>query len=263
MTGLRWYAHEMEAYEKKTRGLTMIQHGAYRLLLDEYYSTGKPLPADISQLHRVCRAVEAVEKEAVEYVLHRFFTKRGEVFRHHRADQELRAARKLIQTKSKAGKAGAEARWQAHTSAIGRRTTDGCATDAGGNAHLPVPVTLSKKDNSFLNENGAGKKYEPGSVTIPDPFQRVAIFQRKLAAFIGPGGHEITMAAMNLDHPRHAELLQVCREKTLAMGKKGLPKAWPLQHLGSPSEARELLKAAADRMRARDRKPNLEAETAA
>jgi uncharacterized protein YdaU (DUF1376 family) len=89
MNGLPWYAHSIAAYEKHTAHLTMLQHGAYRLLMDHYYKMAAPLPAPLMQLHRICRAVADEEKAAVSAVLSEFFTLEDDGWHNDRADEEL------------------------------------------------------------------------------------------------------------------------------------------------------------------------------
>lgn len=60
-------------YASKTKSLTLLQHGAYALLLDYIYSTEKPLPSDWPSLYRICSATSFREKNAVEYVTCHYF----------------------------------------------------------------------------------------------------------------------------------------------------------------------------------------------
>lgn len=52
-----WYPKYFDAYAEDTRHLTTLEHGAYNLLIDEYYRTRKPLPdndaalANITKMH--------------------------------------------------------------------------------------------------------------------------------------------------------------------------------------------------------------------
>jgi uncharacterized protein YdaU (DUF1376 family) len=67
--GNLWYPHFPGDYARDTADLSLIEHGAYRLLLDHYYSTGGPLPADKQRIYRLCRAFHPEEQEAVCAVL--------------------------------------------------------------------------------------------------------------------------------------------------------------------------------------------------
>lgn len=76
-------------YLRDTRRLTLLQHGAYHLLLHEYMSTGQPLRGDLDAMCRVCGALSGEERMAVEVVLAEFFVRDGLAWRHKRCDKEL------------------------------------------------------------------------------------------------------------------------------------------------------------------------------
>jgi uncharacterized protein YdaU (DUF1376 family) len=84
-----WYAHYTGDYGRDTAHLSLVQHGAYRLLLDHYYSTSGPLPADVTALYRICRAFDQAERDAVDHVLSKFFTLQDDGYHNARADMEL------------------------------------------------------------------------------------------------------------------------------------------------------------------------------
>src|SRR5215472_11450737 len=84
-----WYAHYPGDYGRDTAHLSLAQHGAYRLLLDHYYSTGAALPCDAKAVQRICRAFEPSEIEAVVYVLAHFFESQADGYHNPRADLEL------------------------------------------------------------------------------------------------------------------------------------------------------------------------------
>ena len=68
------YFRAIGDYAKDTRHLTMIEHGAYTLMLDICYASEKPLPDNLPSLFRLCLARSKAEQEAVESVLSEFFT---------------------------------------------------------------------------------------------------------------------------------------------------------------------------------------------
>ena len=84
-----WYAHYPGDYGRDTAHLSLAMHGAYRLLLDHYFSTAKPLPTDPSALYRICRAFDEAEKGAVDSVVHQFFVLQNDGYHNRRADREL------------------------------------------------------------------------------------------------------------------------------------------------------------------------------
>lgn len=87
---MNFYRHYLGDYGRKTAHLSLMENGAYRLLLDHYYATGRPLPADIESLCRICRAQTDGERKVIKAVADQFFPVNGDGTRHNkRADQEL------------------------------------------------------------------------------------------------------------------------------------------------------------------------------
>lgn len=88
-SAVHWYKHHLGDYSTDTAGLSLLEHGAYRLLLDAYYSNNGPLPCEMPVLYRICHAINNHEKAAVQFVIKRFFTNSGMTIKNNRADQEI------------------------------------------------------------------------------------------------------------------------------------------------------------------------------
>jgi len=87
---VNFYKHFLGDYARDTAHLSMLEHGAYRLMLDHYYATGKSLPNDNAALYRICGAVSKPERDAVTRVAEAFFPVNGDGTRHNnRADKEI------------------------------------------------------------------------------------------------------------------------------------------------------------------------------
>lgn len=84
-----WYPFYVGDYARKTAHLSLLEHGAYRLLLDHYYSTGLPLPDDNTKLFRICRARTPSERQSVLSTVAEFFTKDGTLLRSKKCDRVL------------------------------------------------------------------------------------------------------------------------------------------------------------------------------
>lgn len=93
---MNYYERHLGDYARDTAHLSMIEHGAYGLLLDRYYATEKPIPAD--QVHRLARARSPEEVKAVDDVLKEFFTLVDGAWSHTRCDAEI--AKKETKTKA-------------------------------------------------------------------------------------------------------------------------------------------------------------------
>lgn len=96
MAKVIFYPRYPSDYARDTTRLRLVHHGAYSILLDDYYVNG-PLPADIGTLCHVCRAQSQEERAAVKWVAESFFPVNGDGLRHNkRADIEA----KKIQARS-------------------------------------------------------------------------------------------------------------------------------------------------------------------
>ena len=89
---MNFYKRFLGDYMRDTTHLSLTEHGAYTVLLDTMYATGKPLPADLDALCRICRVGTPLERRAVETVAEQFFPINGDGLRHNdRADREIQA----------------------------------------------------------------------------------------------------------------------------------------------------------------------------
>jgi uncharacterized protein YdaU (DUF1376 family) len=80
----------------------MLEHGAYRLLLDYYYTNEGPIPTDLLALFRVCRAHNPRERAAVEKMLSKYFHAMDGVWIHDRADEEIKKTNEISEERRKA-----------------------------------------------------------------------------------------------------------------------------------------------------------------
>jgi len=87
---LYFYRKFVRDYRDDTRHLSLIEHGAYNLLLDEIYFTERCIPDDEVFLKRALGAVSEDEISAVKRVLAQFFTKTRHGWTHKRFKQELK-----------------------------------------------------------------------------------------------------------------------------------------------------------------------------
>jgi len=78
----------------------MLEHGAYRLLLDHYYAMRAPLPNDIKILYRICRAFTPSERKSVKKILSIFFTTDGVHYYNKRCDSEIAKLLKYSKSQS-------------------------------------------------------------------------------------------------------------------------------------------------------------------
>jgi uncharacterized protein YdaU (DUF1376 family) len=101
-----YYKHYIGDYQVKTGHLTLAQDGAYRRLMDHYYSNETPLPSSKDALYRICGAMEKKEREAVDFVIASFFEERKGQLHHQRIDEEVSIAQEKIANLKANGQAG-------------------------------------------------------------------------------------------------------------------------------------------------------------
>lgn len=161
-------------WDSSTRLLSPMEKGIYIDLLMLYYSLERPIMR--SECDRIARAYADEERRALKYVLERFFTLDGDVYRHHRCDTELEAVR----AKSEKASKSAKARWQKEKQAekVAQKEhlhmQDACKTDANAmrtqceriserNADAMLtnnqePITINKEvvPNGTTRQNASG-----------------------------------------------------------------------------------------------------------
>jgi uncharacterized protein YdaU (DUF1376 family) len=103
-----WFPFYSGDYLRKTAHLSVIENGAYLLLLIYCYATGQPLPKDKAAVYRIARAHESVERVAVDSALDQFFMLRDDGYHNERAEAELG---KRVEFHNKLSAAGRK-RWQ-------------------------------------------------------------------------------------------------------------------------------------------------------
>lgn len=146
-------------YIKKTARFTLAHHGAYMLLIAEYWTSGRPLPADPEEQAIIAR-VSTKEWLKLRPKIAEKFDERDGLWHHERIDKELATAAARTAAKSKAGAAGAAKRWHAHATANGTAMADAsfrqCRTDAQSQSQSPKDISVS--------DDTAGPKYEFGKI---------------------------------------------------------------------------------------------------
>lgn len=94
-------------YMRDTAELSLAEHGAYLLLMASYYSSERPLPAELTALYRIARAMNKGEQSSVSAVASKFFPICSDGLRHNaRADREIEKAQRRINSARENGKNG-------------------------------------------------------------------------------------------------------------------------------------------------------------
>ena len=101
---MNYYRRYVGDYLRDTARLSMIEHGAYNLLLDYYYSDEQPLPLDHQELYMMVRAMRPEDRKAVDKVLGLFFTKEPDGYHQRRVDHEIEVSKKARTNGGKGGR---------------------------------------------------------------------------------------------------------------------------------------------------------------
>ena len=110
MSSTPWFKFYPGDYKSDTGRLTTVQHGAYILLLLDYYATGEAPPDDDIVLAKITLCDSQNEWFAIRKAIARHF-EITDVWRHERCEKELIARSAEHTKKSEAGKKGNEIKW--------------------------------------------------------------------------------------------------------------------------------------------------------
>jgi uncharacterized protein YdaU (DUF1376 family) len=174
---MHYYKHHIGDYARSTNHLSFIEHGIYRLLLDAYYESERPLEADLPKLMRRYRIRTAAEKRAFVSILDEFFTRTENGYEHTRCEREIRKANQV----SGAARDAALERWgargsekkaqqnkpdpmQTHCVTPGNAVRRGYAADA---THNPISTfqNAGAQGDRLANEN---LNVSPILITTPE-----------------------------------------------------------------------------------------------
>lgn len=117
---LPWYPRDMGLYARDTKHLSLLEHGAYNLLMDHYYANGglpsckqcssnAQLMPDHSRLYRLCSAISKDEQTAVDNVIEMYFklSKKGE-YVHKKCDEVIKEQAEKHERRVNAGRKGGQ-----------------------------------------------------------------------------------------------------------------------------------------------------------
>ena len=140
---MHYYQFNIGNYRRKTGHLSMLEHGAYKSLIDTYYLEERPLCADHANLMRTHSARTDEEKKAIENVLSDFFTLTDAGYVHNDIEDNLGKYHK----KSEKARKSAQTRWSNDANAM--------RTQCEGNANHK-PLTTNQEPIKPTAEYSAG-----------------------------------------------------------------------------------------------------------
>lgn len=144
---MHYYPFNIGDYRKDTSRLNFLEHGIYRLLIDEYYLNESPLNPDLNFLYREFGIRTQEEKDCINYILGKFFVLDKNGYSHYGCEKVL----KKIYDKSDKARKSVEARWSRKNTDVPKNDTDvqqsntdvpkNDTTDILPITHNPLPIT--------------------------------------------------------------------------------------------------------------------------
>lgn len=152
---MNYYKRHLGDYARDAGHLSMLEHGAFTLLLDRYYAAERPLERD--EAIRVCRAKSKDEVAAVEYVLRSFFTEEPAGFRNKRADSEIEKANTKAERNREVGNLGGRPKASGNekeTMMVPETNHDGSESKPSDNPSHNSTTPLRKKRTPVVPASG-------------------------------------------------------------------------------------------------------------
>lgn len=175
-----WMPLYVADYLADTRRLSMAQHGAYMMIIMDYWRNGPP-PDDDKVLARIVSASEP-EWLAVRESVKCFFLITDGKWTHGRIETELLKARSNKDRASEAGKASAQKRW-------GNRTNITGVTPK-------LPLDCNSDGNSSCNPSPSSSP-SPSSVPATTPIPQISVCRR----FVRPTIEELKLQGAKIGLP--------------------------------------------------------------
>lgn len=171
MAALPYMQFYVPDYLADTIHLTTEEHGAYLLLIFNYWQTGKAIPKN--RLARVA-GLSPKKWEEVAPIISEFFEEQGEKWFHARIEADLQSVRESQEKKIKAGQASAASRQKAAREQMKEQKRNGCsAVDEQALNECATNQNHQSSTESSTDNSDAPAKPKPSSrkTTFPDGFE--------------------------------------------------------------------------------------------
>lgn len=181
-----WMPLYVADYLRDTRHLTAAEHGAYLLLIMQYWTAGS-LPSDDARLARIASMSEAEWREARPIIAELF----EPGWRHKRIDDELAKSAEKYERRSEAGKRGVAAR-QKPSNAEANAEQNDQQTTSNAQASSSQPQPLDRIGDARAREQSA---FTEGAKARADAFYAAVGFDDPLK--IPPEFYGVLQRAMD------------------------------------------------------------------
>lgn len=222
---MNFYKRYPGDYACDTRHLEYHEHGAYTLLLDHYYSTERPLPANEAEIFKIMCAKTEIEKAAIRSVLSQFFTHSKRGYSHKRCGEEIKKYKAKISAYRVSGRKGGSKR-----QAIAKQSLSGAddfrlenqIPDTRGQEPEPDNRRVNGVGSKFINNrdmerdgeavNGSAKNAETFSPPIPEMVNSLGVNELK--------GLRTTLLRTVYDERMPNDFRNVCSERVTQIEKR-------------------------------------------
>ena len=156
---------------RDTAHLSLVEHGAYTVLLDTYYATARPLPQDLGELYRICRSTTAIERKAVDKIANTYFPIAEDGFRHNgRADAEIAKQEKQAAINREIGSRGGRP--------IQTEQQTDSVTDSVNKQEPNKNPNQSQSQKELKNLGRASRSTRLETASLPDEWRSFCIEER-------------------------------------------------------------------------------------
>lgn len=128
-------------YQRDTAHLSITEHGAFMLMLQHYYATERPLPTG-KALHRMLRAQDKAERDAIDAVAAQFWTATDAGLVNARADEEITKAAHQADTNARIAREREERRKAARKP--DEPSTNRSTNDQPNHSHSQTPEEIQE-----------------------------------------------------------------------------------------------------------------------
>jgi uncharacterized protein YdaU (DUF1376 family) len=153
-------------YFRDTSGLSLREHGAYNLLLHNYYAACGKLESEKPRLYEMCHARTPEDMAAVDYVLDKFFLVIDGALTNNRADEELADRERFFKEQSRKGKLGGRPRKNPRLSGKQKGNRKGVKKP-----RVISETTGTETESGANGEKDAQKKSPPAPAPGPGPLK--------------------------------------------------------------------------------------------
>lgn len=171
---MNYYNRYPGDYARKTQDLSLMEHGAYTLLLDHLYGTQQVLPKNPVGLFRVTRAFTKEEQDAVLSVIKRFFIEGEDGYTNQRFEEERIKAKARIDAARENGKKGGrkQIRTQKEPSGLDLGSIPLTQQEPSGSAyHQPSTIShqsSTKSQGQKKETQGKPARFDPMVMDLPE-----------------------------------------------------------------------------------------------